>query len=510
MSSDQDQLTPTPFEPAARQSSPPPSRPAVEAGRPRWVVPALLVLVLAALGVVFFLPPPQTAPDAPASAGGESRAENPGQPSTTRPREAPAADDSSPWADAQQAQLRKQAQDILAALLEQQRALQEQGVQQWAAQDFAAATALASEGDALYRERNYSAASERYQGALDALQAIADSLPRRLEEQLALARKAIEAGDTQALATHLARAELLAPESPELAALKARAETLPQVMAALDAAAEAEASDDLASATEQLQGAVKLDPEHQRAGAELARVQTRYTEQRFNRAMSEGYAALDAGRFGAAREAFKQARSLRPDAGEVDSALAELRSSETAGRLAGLKSQGQNQEQAEDWQAAVESYQQALEIDASVVFAQQGLARAKPRAELQTALEDIIAKPERLADPTVAEATAKQLAKARDLPSKGPLLSQQIATIEQRLASANAPVSVTLRSDQQTTVTVYRVARLGQFAERELALRPGTYTAVGTRNGYRDVRRTFTISADTQPDPVLIACTEPI
>ena len=71
-------------------------------------------------------------------------------------------------------------------------------------------------------------------------------------------------------------------------------------------------------------------------------------------------------------------------------------------------------------------------------------------------------------------------------------------------------ITVTLRSDSETEVIVYKVARLGRFAERALTLRPGTYTAVGTRDGYRDVRHKFTIAHDTTPAPVTIICTEPI
>jgi hypothetical protein len=49
------------------------------------------------------------------------------------------------------------------------------------------------------------------------------------------------------------------------------------------------------------------------------------------------------------------------------------------------------------------------------------------------------------------------------------------------------------RVDQLTDVTLYRVGALGQFAAKSVELRPGTYTAIGSRDGYRDVRRTFTI-----------------
>ena len=84
---------------------------------------------------------------------------------------------------------------------------------------------------------------------------------------------------------------------------------------------------------------------------------------------------------------------------------------------------------------------------------------------------------------------------------------QQLETL---LRQANASITITLHSDSETEVTVYKVARLGRFAQRELTLRPGTYTAVGSRDGYRDVRRNFTIAHDSAPPNVTIICTEPI
>ena len=58
-----------------------------------------------------------------------------------------------------------------------------------------------------------------------------------------------------------------------------------------------------------------------------------------------------------------------------------------------------------------------------------------------------------------------------------------------------------LESDQLTSVTLYRVGALGAFAAKEVELRPGTYTAIGSRDGYRDVRQTFTV----RPGPELAA-----
>ena len=67
-----------------------------------------------------------------------------------------------------------------------------------------------------------------------------------------------------------------------------------------------------------------------------------------------------------------------------------------------------------------------------------------------------------------------------------------------------------MRSDMQTDVVVYKVAKLGKFDQRELDLRPGTYTAVGSRLGYRDVRVDFVVKYGSKPPPVTIACTETI
>ncbi len=58
---------------------------------------------------------------------------------------------------------------------------------------------------------------------------------------------------------------------------------------------------------------------------------------------------------------------------------------------------------------------------------------------------------------------------------------------------ASKPIAVRLTSDQLTTVTLYRVGDLGAFASKEVELRPGTYTVIGSRDGYRDVRQTFTV-----------------
>jgi hypothetical protein len=69
---------------------------------------------------------------------------------------------------------------------------------------------------------------------------------------------------------------------------------------------------------------------------------------------------------------------------------------------------------------------------------------------------------------------------------------------------------VELVSDSLTEVTVYRVGRLGRFERRTVELRPGTYTVVGSRAGFRDVRHEFVLRKDTKKKIVAVRCTEAI
>lgn len=522
MSSHNEPLQPTPFEAV----QPEPVQPAGSERQRRegmapWVLPALGGLLLLALLVIFWLPERvanpvgEAAPDEPVSA--DASADGQASPGQASPGQAgapgaksPAGPDTSPWSDAQLAKLRKEAQDVLAELLDVQFALEERGVKLWAPERFAAAAQLAATGDELYRNREYVEAKSRYEEGLQALRTLQQELPQELARQLTRAAEALEAGDTATASEALDFAAAIDPESAELAGLRQRVEALPQLLPLLEQAAAAEQAGELAQAIALLEQAVALDPEHRGSEQNLQRLRAAYQMQRFNQAMSEGYAALDGNRFEEARKAFGRAASLEPGSTEAASALQEVAAAATAYRLASLKNSGLADERAERWQAAVEAYEQAQKIDPNVLFAADGLARSRDRARLDKQFTTAIEQPQRLADEKVAAATQLLLQQAQKITPRGPVLAQQLETLQRLLQAATTEVAVTLRSDQQTEVVVYKVARLGQFDQRVLDLRPGKYTAVGSRLGYRDVRVEFTVEAGSAPPPVTIICTESI
>ncbi len=416
----------------------------------------------------------------------------------------------SPFAEAQENQARRQAQTALEQVLELQALLQDRAVIAWGAAEYQAALTIAELGDAAYRDRNFAVAITEYERAAAGLAALEESIPARIDATLTAVIADIEAGNNSDAHTNLDRLIQLAPAHPERSTLANRVAAIPAVSKSLSAAHEAAVANDFTSAVNATKTAVTADPAHIGARKVLGNYQRSATDARFRKAMSDGYIALDEAQFDAAEAAFKKALAVRPGAPEPSTALLELATARTASKLRALQRTGQVQEQGEQWQEALATYQQATELDANVVFAKQGITRSQPRAELASALKTIIAEQARLIDPRVIREADATLAAARQVEAPGPVLSEQITAVQATLDYAKTPVPVALSSDGITDVTLLRVKRLGVFETTSLTLRPGRYTAVGVRTGFRDVRIAFDVAPNSEVSPIYISCSEAI
>lgn len=162
----------------------------------------------------------------------------------------------------------------------------------------------------------------------------------------------------------------------------------------------------------------------------------------------------------------------------------------------------------EDWKGALREYQAALAIDSHVTFAIDGKERAQKRAALDDALVFHSQHKERLSAPAVAREVELLLERARGVQPAGPALAERIAALEAVLAQARTPVAVVIESDGLTELTLSRVGPLGTLTRRSVDLVPGTYTLTGSRRGYRDVRRQFSVTSGSAPPTVALRCQE--
>ncbi|MCP3959315.1 MAG: protein kinase [bacterium] len=230
----------------------------------------------------------------------------------------------------------------------------------------------------------------------------------------------------------------------------------------------------------------------------------------FERAMSEGLAALDRGDYATAREAFSRAGALRPGAPQSADGLARAETGLRVATIARLREQARAFEAQEDWPQAVARYEEVLGLDPTVEFALAGHDRGHDRADLSTSLDFHLANPARLSSEEVLRAASASLAEASAIEPAGPLLQRQIGELTPLVDAYSKTVTATFESDNLTEVVIYRVGRLGTFDRRALDLRPGTYTVVGSRHGYRDVRRQLVIQPGVEPEPLTVRCQESI
>ncbi len=504
MSDHNKKVEPVRFEPAAG----PAAKPAVEApiskarrpaGENSWAIPALIGLVVVALLVFFWLPSmvePDTVELEP--------------PPVIQAKPKPSQEAASPYADAQAGKQRKAAQDILARLLEEQFALEEMGVEQWAAEEFAAAQALATTADEQYRQQEFLTAAETYQQALDAMLAISAKVDEVFQQQLEAGLAALRSDQAEAAIAALEIGLVIKPDDPAALAAMERARNLGPLLALMKEANTARDSGELEAAIDILKRATALDPEHPGAAAQLASVKRELSRRNFNRAMTAGFKALDDGRYDEAERQFKAAQAILPAATEPRDALEQTKVARTQAQIEAWRQRAVAAEQREDWNKAVSAYQEILDIDSTVVFARNGMARSRSRAQLDTRMKQALAKPERLSSDAIYSDTRAMYQQALVLENKGPLLREQLLQLSVLLEQARVPVPILLQSDELTDVTVYKVAHLGTFKRQQLTLKPGVYTAVGVRKGYRDVRKQFKVDHAEQGQVVEITCTEPI
>lgn len=234
------------------------------------------------------------------------------------------------------------------------------------------------------------------------------------------------------------------------------------------------------------------------------------SERDFAEAMTEGLAAIELGNWQAAQAALNRAGTLRPGAPEVADAVARLEAGQRREALGNAIQRALEFEEAEAWVDAEKTYSEILAVDPESAIALEGRQRTAIRADLDQKLQYHIQYPGRMSSPQVLEDASTVLEEARGVTPPGSRLAAQIKTLEQLVEIASKPIPVILESDNMTEVVVYRHGKLGSFSRRELQLRPGTYTAVGSRAGYRDVRVNFQVNPENSSKAIMIRCSEPL
>lgn len=456
-----------------------------------WIWLALAVVLAAGLAVILILP---------------AMVPLPGEQTTAVHPQPGAAGDVVPAG----VEPRAEAERTLQAYLRARARLEVANAPAWAGPDWDEASAIVARGDRLFGQRDFAEAADAYARALEVLEQLEDGKFSRLAAALEAGRVALAADDGEAAVAGFELALAIDPDHADAADGLARARVRSTVLGLVADAGEAEEEGDLEGAREAFAAAVALDAVHRPALDGLERVTARIDERRFREALARSFAAIDSGRLDEAGHALDVAARIRAADPAVGEARQRLATARRRAELARLRRGAEASARDEDWQGAAVLYKRALVVADSAAFARQGLERARERVRLHEQLDHYLADPARLSSPGPLANAEQLLASAGSAPANEPALAAKIRELADRVEKARVPLPVVLRSDGNTEVVIYKVGRLGRFDEKSVELRPGTYTAVGSRAGYRDVQRVFTVSPGAPPPPLMVRCTEPI
>ncbi|MEM7402191.1 MAG: hypothetical protein AAF304_09615, partial [Pseudomonadota bacterium] len=258
------------------------------------------------------------------------------------------------------------------------------------------------------------------------------------------------------------------------------------------------------------QQAAELDPLSNEAKQAVNRVSARLAQIEFNQLMNQGHTSLSLEQYSDARAAFTAAQQLAPDSDKPKQGLAKIQTALHNKKLVALNSEAEHFETIEDWSNATNTYQQILTLSPNSSTAREGLVRNQNRQTILTRLDELNSNFLRLSAKSVAKEAQQLLAKAERLDSPGKKIEQAATKLKQQLELAKQPITITLQSDKHTDIAIYKVGKFGKFSSRQVDLKPGKYTIVGSRKGYRDVRKVVTVLAEMSTKTIQVQCDEPI
>jgi tetratricopeptide (TPR) repeat protein len=380
----------------------------------------------------------------------------------------------------------------------------------WGGAEYASAKSRASEALGAEEAGAASIAVERLTEAQALLSTVERKAPQALAAQLAAGEHALAAGDPAAARQAFGAAHRIDPRDRRSADGLRRVRSLEGALPLLADALNAETRGEYARAAQDYSQALALDPGNARARAGLTRANAAFGADNYAKAVGSGYAALGAGRLDEARAAFTEARTSRPTGREAAQGLERVAAAQRSRDFAATRSRAAASEQQERWGDALREYDAALKVDPSLSFALQGRARAAARAELAQRLQALIDDPQRLAAPAVHREALELIEQAHDQVPSGPVLRSQATRLAILLPDFDKPVHLAVESDNATQVAIPQIGSFGTFSRRDIELKPGRYTVIGTRAGYRDVRRDVTIAPGQDVQTISVRCIEPI
>lgn len=384
--------------------------------------------------------------------------------------------------------------------------LENKGVSEWGGASYSEMVILGQEAETLFSQNDFNASIDRFTAALEKANTLVGETQAALQRFIEEGLTALSKGNGQTAQKNFQAALLLDPSNAVARNGLAKVKHAEAVMQLVESGNAHESDKNFSQALTDYQNALALDPEAEQAIDGRTRVEAILEEEQFQHLMSAGQAALAQKDLQKARSWLLEAKAIRPDDPGVADALAQTNQEIRLRRIENHHQTAIQAENSENWAQTLASYEKVLQLDRNIRFAVQGAARAREYIRINKRISYFLEKPSALESDRQLQNALSLLDETENLEARGPLLNARISELKTLVEAAKTPVRLILESDNQTEVAVYKIGKFGRFAVRELDLRPGTYTVVGSREGYQDVRKIIRVEPGQQPQRISVIC----
>ncbi len=405
---------------------------------------------------------------------------------------------------------KQKARDILKEFLVLHDEYKLDNIHLWGGEQFSSISSLVAAGDELFRNNDYTAAATNYAQALNDLQALYTQKESIFSNALQEGTEQLEKGNGKAAEIAFELALDVHPDSKDAQMGLIRARNLESVLRDYSAGQELENSGDLTAALQSYKKAYDLDNDFQPAADGIVRLGKILQQKKLQQLLSQFHRDMQRGALSEAEASLNAARGMSPEDSRVIGALAEFNLAREERTINRLRSRAEKLSENEQWQLAISAYEQVLKLAPTASFALQGREFSQKQLDLTNRLDQLLKHPERFQNDSALQNAQETLLYAKAQTDSGPKMEKKITALETAVNRALSKVQLTLYSDNLTEVTIYHVARFGKFHQKELVLRPGKYTIIGERAGFRVVRDTITLSYDQPSVDFTIVCRERI
>lgn len=371
-----------------------------------------------------------------------------------------------------------------------------------------AAIDRANNGDILFGKREFFAAQEEFEAALEELQQLIASIDSEFDEAMKDGLQALDERDVVKSRDAFSFASEIKPLDQSAQIALQRVDRLPSINELLRESDRARLRGNWDKALSLIDDAEMLDDLTPGLTERRDAILTARFNEELNELLTSGHQALKQDDFDEADRWFNEVLRRQPGNSAAETGLQETQISKTVTEIAGLQNEALQKEEQLDLIAALQTYEQALEMDSTLKFAIDGRERVHEILTLSNQIEAVLNDPGVLSGDVELERAQQVLEDARKYINHSDAYDEALNKLAEVVETASQYVLVIFISDNLTEVTLSTKGLLGAFERNEVQLRPGRYQLIGSRDGRKDVRKTINVERDM--DPISIICEDEI